>query len=167
VKCSRCKQDKLQDDFGEGKKKCKSCDEYWRDYYKANRTACIERAKYHLNKDRGKTNKTKRALIRSNPVGYMLCAAKKRAKTKNLPFDLKHEDILIPEICPVLGISLAISEGKCSASSPSLDRLIPELGYVKGNVRVISHKANTIKSNATVSELELVASYLRRETAKN
>ena len=41
-------------------------------------------------------------------------------------------------------------------SSPSLDRIIPSLGYVKGNIRVISFRANTLKNNATLSELELI-----------
>jgi hypothetical protein len=43
--------------------------------------------------------------------------------------------------------------------SPSLDRRVPELGYVKGNVEVISMKANAIKSYAAPEEIMLVARY--------
>ena len=45
-------------------------------------------------------------------------------------------------------------------SSPSLDRIIPELGYVPGNVQVISHQANTMKSNATLKELKAFAAWV-------
>ena len=45
------------------------------------------------------------------------------------------------------------SKGKPSEGSPSLDRIIPEKGYVKGNVIIVSHKANTIKSDASPKEI--------------
>lgn len=46
--------------------------------------------------------------------------------------------------------------------SPSIDRIIPELGYTKGNIRVISNRANLLKSNATIEELQKVINDLRR-----
>ena len=45
--------------------------------------------------------------------------------------------------------------------SPSLDRIVPELGYVTSNVRVISWRANAIKRNACADEIEAVALWLR------
>lgn len=90
----------------------------------------------------------------------MLNEAKKRAKKKELPFDLTKEDIVIPEFCPVLGIPLVVGVGKQSPNSPSLDRKINELGYVVGNVEVISLKANTLKSDATIEELKAVVKYM-------
>ena len=87
--------------------------------------------------------------------------AKGRAKKLGLEFNLTIEDIIIPEFCPVLGIKLKQSFGNLSDASPSLDRIVPELGYVKGNVKVISNRANTIKNNATLSELEKIAEYVR------
>lgn len=81
---------------------------------------------------------------------YLVQGAKQRAKKYGLPFDITYKDIVIPEKCPYLGIQLVpFSEW----SSPSLDRIIPELGYVKGNIQVISTKANTMKNNATRDEL--------------
>lgn len=69
---------------------------------------------------------------------HMWKAAKSRATTKNIPFNITVEDIgLIPETCPILGIELK-SGARGSVNSPSLDRRIPSLGYVKGNVWVIS-----------------------------
>jgi hypothetical protein len=60
--------------------------------------------------------------------------------------------------CPVLGIELEFGGGlKNLRNSPSIDRIIPERGYVKGNLVVISYFANSIKQNATPEELMKVA----------
>lgn len=53
----------------------------------------------------------------------------------------------------MLGIELSISEGRMADNSPSLDRFKPELGYVKGNIHVISTRANRIKNDATYNEI--------------
>lgn len=93
---------------------------------------------------------------------YVLYAnAKKRAKTQNVPFELEFEDIVIPEVCPCLGIPLVKGIGIPTDNSPTLDKVIPEKGYVKGNVWVISMRANRIKDNASLQELESIASALR------
>lgn len=88
--------------------------------------------------------------------------AKNRARRYNIPFTISREDILIPTHCPLLGIELIFDNRKCLPSSPTLDCIIPALGYVSGNVWVISHRANTIKSDATILELEMIAHNLRR-----
>ena len=94
----------------------------------------------------------------------MLRAAKCRAKEKGVPFDLSESDITIPEVCPALGIPISISPGRATDNSPSLDRIIPALGYVRGNVRVISNRANRIKYDATLVELRAVVAYLEKAT---
>jgi hypothetical protein len=91
----------------------------------------------------------------------MWLGAKQRAKRAGLRFDLKISDIVIPEFCPVLGIRLVQNNKKSFADSPSLDRIFPERGYARGNVQVISHKANTIKNNSTIEDLEKVLNYSR------
>ena len=85
----------------------------------------------------------------------MLSRIRRRAKAKGVPFNLTLEDIKLPVLCPVLGIPLdyEYKNGRLNSNSPSLDRRIPELGYVKGNVEVISMKANTIKAYATPEEI--------------
>ena len=98
---------------------------------------------------------------RSNPLKQMLLVARRRAKSKNIPFSITSNDVVFPQLCPILGTKLVVGIGRPNAESPSLDRIFPELGYVPGNVRVISHKANTIKSNANVWELMAVANDLR------
>lgn len=85
----------------------------------------------------------------------MLNRAKTRANKNNIPFSITEKDIVIPEYCPIMGIKLEHHRGKPGAykNSPSLDRIIPEKGYVPGNVRVISQLANQCKGNATIEEL--------------
>ncbi len=44
--------------------------------------------------------------------------------------------------------------------SPSLDRIDSTKGYTKGNIWVISNRANTLKNDATLSELKLLVERL-------
>lgn len=93
------------------------------------------------------------------PENCLLSGARYRAKRKDLEFDISLEDIVIPEHCPILNIKLEKQQtGKAGfyASSPSLDRIDPSKGYVKGNIRVISSRANLLKSNASLEELEKI-----------
>lgn len=86
--------------------------------------------------------------------------AKQRAKSRGIPFNIEMSDITIPEVCPVLGILLVVGD---TEAAPSIDRVIPALGYVKGNVNIISNRANRIKSDATKEELERVLDYINCE----
>lgn len=91
-------------------------------------------------------------------------SVKSRAKRAGIKFEIDIIDIVVPEYCPILGIKLNWNFGKGSGyhyDSPSLDKIIPELGYIKGNVRVISSRANLLKSNAYVEELELILKDLK------
>jgi hypothetical protein len=84
-----------------------------------------------------------------------------RAKQRGIPCNLSLEDIQLPVLCPVFGTVLdyEFKDGKLAPNSASLDRRIPELGYVKGNVEIISWRANRIKTNASPEELLKVALY--------
>jgi hypothetical protein len=95
-----------------------------------------------------------------NPARSLLHAAKQRAKRDSLPFNLEIEDLTIPDKCPILGIPIIRGSKTCHDNSPSIDKIVPALGYVKGNIAIISHRANTIKSNANADELRLVADYI-------
>lgn len=99
-----------------------------------------------------------------NYIYNLLSNAKRRAKLKKIPFDLIIEDISVPELCPVLGIPLvpAFGTGKITDGSPTIDRMDHALGYIKGNVHIISNRANRIKNDATLNELEKVLEYMRK-----
>jgi hypothetical protein len=79
--------------------------------------------------------------------------------------DLTLDDLTIPAVCPALGIPLVLGlQGKSTAgrpNAPSVDRIDSTLGYVKGNVRVISLRANILKRDATLAELEGLVAYVR------
>lgn len=93
-----------------------------------------------------------------NPTKRMFIGAKQRAKEKNLPFNISVEDIEIPDKCPILDTNFE----RGTQYAPSLDRKVPELGYVKGNVWVISRKANAMKQDATWEELERFAEWVKK-----
>lgn len=88
-------------------------------------------------------------------------STKSRAKKTGVQYDLTPEDIVIPDKCPLLGISLKRGVGKLCPASPTLDRIDSSKGYVKGNVWVISHRANCIKNDSTPDELIHIGETLR------
>jgi hypothetical protein len=96
------------------------------------------------------------------PAYRLWAGARSRARKQGIPFDLEINDIIIPDKCPVFGVPLERAEGKGAAdNSPTLDKLIPSLGYVKGNIAVISWKANRLKSNGTLQDFEALVDWLR------
>lgn len=93
----------------------------------------------------------------------LIVSARRRAKKIGVPFNISATDLYpLPAFCPVLGIPLTpnIGKGMPSDNSPSLDRMVGSVGYVKGNVRVISYRANAVKNNATADELRRVADWM-------
>ena len=119
---------------------------------KESRRLSIE--KYHK-KNPQKAKEWQKAYTKNNPEKRLLWGAKKRSKDQSLPFDIEESDIIIPTHCPYLKIELTTTatRGSQRTSVYSLDKIVPQLGYVKGNVEVISHLANTMKSNATKEQL--------------
>ena len=135
-KCTKCFQEKTVTEFSHRKIVCKSC-----------------RAS-----DAGRR-------LRTDMSFYMrkLCsAAMQRAKNKNLPYNLNPDKLIIPKYCPVLNIPIIPFMSKKSASpcSPSIDRIDPTKGYTMDNIKIISHRANTLKNNATHNELRKVLAYI-------
>jgi hypothetical protein len=88
----------------------------------------------------------------------MLLSAKHRTEKSGVIFNLTIDDIPeVPEYCPLFNIKIfrSVSRYQCD-NSPSLDRIIPSLGYVKGNVRIISNRANRLKNNGSSEEFEIL-----------
>jgi len=93
--------------------------------------------------------------------------ARSRALRDNVPFNLILQDLIdiATDECPILhtpfvwGIS-GLGKGKTRPDSPTLDRILPELGYIKGNVAFLSHRANRIKDNGTMQEHYDIADWI-------
>lgn len=91
---------------------------------------------------------------KSKTIEYVLYhAAKARARQRKLPFTINLSDIIIPNICPILGIPIQHHKGRLKGDSPSIDRIYPTKGYVTGNIAVISHTANRMKGENTPEAL--------------
>lgn len=107
-----------------------------------------------------KTNQRAKIKARDNPEKEMWKRAKARANRESLPFNIEVSDIIIPNKCPILDITLQNADGFQKENSPSLDKIIPELGYVKGNIAVISMAANTRKGNLTTDQVRSLLKYM-------
>ena len=183
--CSRCKQSKTLDYFNSNKskkdKKCIYCKECVKidtlnrrdkkkvyDKLRAKTRTDEDKQKRRdwannnylrkklTNPEKHKEELFKKKLYRDkNKAQYIYTATRRKAKSENIPFNLEISDIIIPEYCPILEIKLEIFESKDNLNGPSIDKIIPNLGYIKGNIRIISRKANMMKLNASPEELKL------------
>lgn len=124
---------------------------------------CKHKAHYHRNVDVKKYKERSKKYRNNNPIKFWLYSLQKRAKAKGVVFDLDESDLVIPKLCPVLGIPLERNTGGRghTSNSPSIDRIDPTKGYTKDNVKVISMRANQLKSDGTVEELSLVLDYMK------
>ena len=97
-----------------------------------------------------------------------LRGARRRAKRKGIPFEITAADIERPEFCPVLGLRLVYgASGKSrrlyeNGAAASLDRIKNERGYVKNNVLIVSLRANLLKGQASIAELQKIAAFYAR-----
>jgi hypothetical protein len=86
------------------------------------------------------------------PVAYLLNVARQRCNRTGTEFCITEADLTMPTHCPLLG-TLLDTYAESVDVHPSIDRKNPALGYVPGNVWIISHRANRIKSDASSEEL--------------
>ena len=98
----------------------------------------------------------------AHPIRNLITKARNRAKGVNLPCTITEDDLSLPALCPVFGVPLVAGKGVCTGWSPTIDRIDTRLGYIPGNVQVISHKANTMKHNATPHQLIQFAKWILR-----
>lgn len=130
--------------------------QYQKEYYLKNKDKIKDTSKktYKRNIVKIKAKNKNWYLDNDNYKTVIWMRAKQRSVKNKYPFNIEISDIVIPEFCPILGIKLERNFGTTSApNSPSIDKINPILGYTKGNIRIISHKANTMKNNATQEEL--------------
>lgn len=141
---------------------CLQC--YQRGHYLANKNRYDEKAKRWRANNSERYKQTSTAYLKNNPSWYLWRTAKARAKKYGLDFSISTSDVVIPTQCPVLGIPLIPLSGKFAHNSPSIDRIDNKKGYVKGNIIVVSFRANSLKKDATIEELSKVAEfYLKLE----
>jgi hypothetical protein len=117
-----------------------------------------EPAIYKRLKERERERRTER------PAHMMWLASRSRAKAKGIPFSITPSDLEpMPEVCPVLGIPLEYgARGINNPNAASVDRADNSKGYVPGNVVVVSFRANGLKKDATLLELEAILTFYRK-----
>jgi len=96
------------------------------------------------------------------PEYKMWIRIKAKSMHAHIPFNIEISDIIIPKRCPLLGIPLFPGKKYHCPNSPSIDKIRPERGYVKGNIQVISHRANAIKQNASLRELQKITKNMEK-----
>lgn len=141
--------------MAKGYKHCKSEEER-----KQRRKEATDRF-YQKNKEKDVLRRIE--LRNKNPISYMFSRVKSRALKQGIEFSISKEDIIIPEKCPILDIILKFGTMKQKASSPSLDRVDNSKGYIKGNVRVISQKANHLKSDMSLETIKRLLDYVSQQ----
>lgn len=145
--------------------------EYWQRYYSENAERLRATAREYRAQNLENMRKKERDYYISKPATLLLKCAKQRARRFNVPFDLTLADVqsCIPanNICPITKVSFRRGEGKVGPTSMTLDRIDPEKGYVRGNVAVISHLANTMKQNCSDPAIfRRLADYIERKPTR-
>lgn len=101
-----------------------------------------------------------RDYIVRNYRNWLLRQIKLRAKKTGVKFNLTMDDIIVPKRCPVFGMVLKRGVGHSCDTSPTVDRINAKRGYVKGNVAIISRKANSLKGAATAAQHRHIAEWM-------
>ena len=137
-------------------------------YREKNKEFIAQRFKKYYEENREDLLKKQKRRRKENKEAYLCSATKSRIRNKSISFNLDKEYIkeIWPEDnkCPALSIEFKKGEGMQIDASPSIDRIIPELGYVKGNVQIICMLANRIKNNATADQVIQVGEYFKKIT---
>jgi len=154
--CAKCEESKPFSAFGNNKNMksgkrshCKTCEA------ETSLALYHERKEYFLDYQKNSPKAQQTQLIKN---------AKVRAKVQDVPFNITKKDLDWPTHCPVLGMELVYrgdaNAGGLQAGSPTIDKILPSEGYIKGNVMVMSHLANRMKNNATPEQLRTFAEWV-------
>lgn len=122
------------------------------DYSRVKKWRLENPEKYKEQKRRERESKKSSKTEEELRIIKLVESARTRSRKKGIPFNVRYDDIPTPKHCPYLGVELSY-DGVMSNNMVSLDRIIPELGYVAGNIQIISLLANQMKSSATIGEL--------------
>ncbi len=170
--CTRCRLAKPRTEFSGTHHRCRSCNAASQAEWRArDPERCKAKSRRWYAKNRVEMQRLARERMAErkirDPIGVMLKRKRYNAERLGIPFDLASTDIVIPEFCQILGIRLAPIGSPDIDARPSIDRLDPSKGYVRGNVAVISNKANRIKSDGTAEHHERIAAWMRAQGGSN
>jgi hypothetical protein len=140
--------------------------------YKCKACSAIEFAKFKNSdgyvKRLVKANQQRIDLKQNNPIKRWAHVAfhnaKKRAGQTNAEFTITKDWLMdnAVQYCPLLDVELIYNASKSTPNTASVDRKDPARGYTPDNCKVISFKANRIKSNASNEEIALLAQRLTK-----
>lgn len=123
--------------------------------YTINKAATLLRIREYKKANKEKSKRADHARILrlelEDPAKILLSRVKTSSRTRGIPCTITTADLVVPSVCPILGMPLAFRQGRDCV--PSVDRIDNTKGYVPGNVWVISGRANTMKNDASIEEL--------------
>lgn len=141
--------------------KNKACKARWQlEHADKHREATANWQKKNPEKDRIKNRRYVQNLKENKPEHHLWLQTGRGARKRGIEFALAEREIHIPNVCPILGIPLSFTLEKNNL--PTIDRINNTRGYITSNVWVISWRANKLKSDATLDELEKLANALRK-----
>jgi hypothetical protein len=114
-------------------------------------------------KNRERARLSRKVWSERNRLSSLVSFAKCRARKLGREFSITKHDLVLPTHCPVFGFRLSTKVSVGDDRVPSIDRIDSTKGYVKGNVAVISLRANQLKNNATVEELEALVRWMKKQ----
>lgn len=169
--CTKCKKEKNISEYHKKSKYkdgyspwCKECTSIVnKEYNNREEVKTRRKDKFLDNTWREQKNAKERERNRRNPKRKLLNHARERAKKQNIECTITQNDINIPPNCPVLDISLCIGDGIFHNGSPTIDRIDNSKGYTSDNIKVISWRANSIKRDANINELDKIIKYMSRQ----
>jgi hypothetical protein len=167
--CKKCGLEKPVEEFGKKLNGwtalCSECTRQRdRERYAANQPEIRKTQNLYYSGNSAKIMAQMKQALKDNPERGLLKLARQRCKKSGVPCTISEADIVIPEFCPILGLKLEFGEMDNRNSSPSLDRISPELGYIPGNVAVISYRANRIKNEGSADEHRKIADWIDAQT---
>jgi hypothetical protein len=127
-----------------------------------------EKKKEYNKRNAAYFNKKTKEYNAARPFHYAFRRLRMRAKQHNLPFDLDADYLtqIWSGSCAIFGTPLQYpySTDRMVDDKATIDRIVPDLGYVKGNVCWVSNRANIIKSFGTVEEHRKIVEYMTSHT---
>lgn len=169
--CSKCGEELPLDQFYPHRRACKKCESLRKkEWHKKNSERLNKKYKerYWNNKEASAEYCREWRKDRKENRWFEHFTANKRRDclVRGITFELTPEYLasIWVDVCPVLGIKITDTSTLSGNNRPDniaeLDRLVPSLGYVKGNVRWISRRANRIKSDASIEEIRAILKYM-------